>query len=41
MTFRFRKLEATGRTELGWDAGAMTAIGGICIGTGEPGMLWS
>lgn len=40
MRFQSRKLETAGRTELGWDAGAMTAVVGLCIGTGEPGMLW-
>lgn len=42
MIFQSRKLEITGRTVIAqeWDAGEMTALGEICIGTGQPGALW-
>lgn len=45
MIFQYTKLETTGGSELfaaqGWDAGEMTAIGGISIGSDEPRVLWA
>lgn len=39
MRFLSKKLEATGRTDLGQKAGAVAVMGGICAGTGEPGVF--